>query len=85
MSLEGKIKQILEDRFEPKSLDVINESHRHKGHSGDDGTGQTHFKIIIRANVLESLSRVERHRAIMSELSSQLGELPHSISIDANS
>ncbi|MCC6863956.1 MAG: BolA family transcriptional regulator, partial [Rhodobacteraceae bacterium] len=59
MSLAEQITARLTQTFSPLQLDVVNESHRHAGHSGDDGSGESHFKVIIRAPALAAMSRVE--------------------------
>ena len=69
MSLAEQITARLTQTFSPLQLDVVNESHRHAGHSGDDGSGESHFKVIIRAPALAAMSRVERHRAVQRALS----------------
>ena len=44
MSLAEQITARLTQTFSPLQLDVVNESHRHAGHSGDDGSA----KVISR-------------------------------------
>ena len=39
----------LNEAFSPDQLEVVNDSASHAGHSGDDGTGETHFNVSIRA------------------------------------
>ena len=48
----------------PTTLEVIDESEQHHGHSGWREGGQTHFRIRIAAPALAGLSRIERHRLI---------------------
>ena len=37
------IKKKLEEKFNPSQLNVIDESHLHKGHVGAKPEGETHF------------------------------------------
>ena len=47
MSIEVTIKERLEASLAPSELVVTNQSHLHAGHAGDDGSGESHFKIEI--------------------------------------
>jgi BolA protein len=63
-------------------LEVVNDSAKHAGHSGDDGTGESHFAVLIRAEALGGLSRVARHRAVHKALG-DLTTRVHAMAIDA--
>lgn len=81
MAVKDEIEAKLRAAFSPRQLDVINESHRHAGHSGDDGTGESHFQIVIRADAFAKMSRVQRHRAVFAAL----GDIPtrvHALGLD---
>lgn len=82
MPVVDEIRERLTARFQPETLEVINDSHRHAGHAGDDGTGETHFNVIIRAPDFASMSRVERHRAIHSALGADLIGRIHALALD---
>ena len=66
----------------PETLDVINESHKHAGHSGDDGSGESHWRIVIRAPSLDDMSRIARHRAIHAAIGEDLMARIHALAID---
>ncbi|MCF2870239.1 BolA family transcriptional regulator [Octadecabacter sp. G9-8] len=68
MSLEDEIRASLEATFAPTTLVVINESHLHAGHAGDDGSGESHWRVEISAPSLEGKSRMAKHRAVHSAL-----------------
>ena len=82
MTIEDEIRQRLEQAFRPTRLEVVNESHRHAGHAGDDGTGESHFALVIRAEALTSLTRLARHRAVHKALG-DLTVRVHALGIDA--
>ena len=82
MAVESEIRQRLEATFAPSRLEVVNESHRHAGHAGDDGSGESHFTVLIRAEALAPLSRVARHRAVNKALGDLTGRV-HALAIDA--
>lgn len=79
------VKDEIEDRltavFAPSVLEVINESHRHAGHAGDDGSGESHFRIVIRAAAFQPMTRVARHRAVHQALG-DLNTRIHAIALD---
>lgn len=68
MGLESQIRTALEAAFAPSFLEIENESHRHAGHSGDDGTGESHWRVTIVAPGFETMTRVARHRAVHAAL-----------------
>lgn len=82
MGIEAEIRQRLAEVFQPTRLEVVNESHRHAGHAGDDGTGESHFAVVIRAEALAPLTRVARHRAVHKALG-DLTTRVHAMAIDA--
>lgn len=83
MSIEGRIREKLMRRFAPEALDVINESHRHAGHAGSPGTGESHFAVGIVAAAFAGKSRLERHRMINAELADELAGGVHALAIKA--
>jgi BolA protein len=81
MSVADEIAERLTAAFQPTRLDVVNESHHHAGHSGDDGTGESHFHVTIRAEALAALGRVERHRAVQRALG-DINTRVHALALD---
>ena len=69
--------------LEPVSLEVINESHQHAGHAGDDGSGESHWRVVIEAPVLAPMSRIARHRAIHAALGKDIIGRIHALAIEA--
>ncbi|WP_322889600.1 MULTISPECIES: BolA family protein [unclassified Yoonia] len=66
----------------PQTLDVINESHKHAGHAGDDGTGESHWRVVIKAASLDDMSRIARHRAIHAAIGPDLMGRIHALAIN---
>lgn len=81
MAVKDEIEARLSAAFTPERLEVVNESHRHAGHSGDDGSGESHFKILIRAAAFQPMTRVARHRAVHQALG-DLNTRVHAIALD---
>ena len=81
MSIESELIARLTITFSPERLEVVNESHKHAGHGGDDGSGESHFAVLIRAEALAAMSRVARHRAVQAALG-DLNSRVHAIGLD---
>ena len=81
MSVKDEIEARLTAAFSPSELVVTNESHKHQGHAGDDGSGASHFHILIRAETLAPMTRVARHRAVQAALG-DLNQRVHAIGLD---
>jgi len=73
----------LREAFTPESLDVIDESHLHEGHSGHRPGGETHFRVYIVSDAFEGKSRIERHRMINTTLAAELAGSVHALAIKA--
>jgi BolA protein len=81
MAVKDEIEARLTAAFAPSQLVVENESHRHAGHSGDDGSGESHFRIMIRAAAFQDMTRIARHRAVQAALG-DLNQRIHAIALD---
>ena len=67
----------------PAHLEVINDSAKHRGHMGDDGTGESHFTVTIESAAFTGVSRVERQRLVNRALADLLAERIHALAIKA--
>ena len=81
MHMDDLIKSIIEENFAPVQMELINESHKHAGHAGDDGSGQTHYKLIVVSNTFDGKSRVEQQRIVLSALEKAFNQGLHTISL----
>ena len=81
MGVAEEITERLTRAFSPSELAVVNESYKHAGHGGDDGSGESHFAIRIRAEGLTAMTRVARHRAVQGALGDLNGRI-HAIALD---
>ncbi len=62
--MKNRITKKLSESLTIKNLEVINKSHLHLGHLGDDGSGETHFDIIISAEEFAGKPLVFAHRQV---------------------
>ena len=81
MALETEIRDAL-GQLSPQHLDVINESALHSGHAGDDGSGESHWRIVVKAASLDNMSRIARHRAVHAALGKDIIGRIHALAID---
>jgi len=82
MTRSTEIRTALEAAFKVESLEVINESHQHAGHAGHDGSGESHFRVVIKAPEFAAMNRLARHRAIHGALGADLIAKIHALSLD---
>ncbi|PIE14577.1 MAG: BolA family transcriptional regulator [Rhodobacterales bacterium] len=82
MSKVAEIRGALEAAFQVQEIEVVNESQRHAGHAGDDGSGESHFAVRLRAPELAGMSRVARHRAVHKALGDELVGSIHALALD---
>jgi BolA protein len=85
--LTGPVAQEIDQRLRaalaPIRLAVINDSARHHGHAGDDGSGESHFTVEIEAPIFAGMSRLERQRAVNAALGDLMCERVHALAIRA--
>ena len=83
-TVELEMQGLLNEAFEPTRLEIINDSAQHSGHVGDDGSGESHFTIVIEAPAFTEMSRLARQRAVISALGDIVGGRVHAVAIKAN-
>ncbi len=81
MGLEQQITDALVAGLAPTALAVINESHKHAGHAGDDGSGESHWRVEIASAALDGKSRIAKHRAIHTALGPDIIGRIHALSL----
>ncbi len=79
-----EIEDLLRAAFAPTRLEVINDSARHSGHAGDDGSGESHFTIVIESAAFAGISRLERQRMVNRALGDIPGQRVHALAIRAS-
>ena len=81
--LETQVRERLEAAFSPTFLDVSNDSAAHHGHAGDDGSGESHFSVLVESPQFEGVSRLERQRMVNRALGDLPGQRIHAMAIKA--
>ena len=78
-----EIDQRLRTALAPTRLAVINDSAKHHGHAGDDGSGESHFTVEIEAPRFAGMSRLQRQRAVNAALGDLMRERIHALAVKA--
>lgn len=84
MSVADEMHALLSDAFAPAHLAIINDSAKHSGHMGDDGSGDSHFTIEIEAATFATMNRLARQRAVIAALGDIVGQRVHAVAIKAS-
>jgi len=83
--MNNTVAAIIEDKLSSQLkvsyLEIINESHQHQGHAGDNGTGESHFRVQIEAEELTGKTRIMQHRMINKILAEELKGPIHALAI----
>jgi BolA protein len=79
----AEIENRLRAALSPERLAVIDDSEKHRGHSGHDARGESHFTVEIEAAAFAGQSRVARQRMVNGALAELLRERVHALAIKA--
>ncbi|MEM0928549.1 MAG: BolA family protein [Pseudomonadota bacterium] len=77
------IEQKLTAAFAPEALDIVDQSHLHKGHAGAPDGGESHFRVRIVSAAFDGQNRVARQRAVNAALKDELAGPVHAMSVQA--
>lgn len=82
MKLDESIRQRLAT-LEPVSLDLVDESSQHAGHSGWREGGGTHWRLAIVSPRFAGQSAVARHRMVYQAIGELMQNPIHALAITA--
>lgn len=82
MSVEKveRIRALLTEALAPVLLDVIDEGHKHAGHSGE---GKGHFFARIISPAFAGKNPIQRHRMVYAALGDMMPDGIHALAIEA--
>ena len=87
MDSKGPVQTAIETRLtealQPGQLTVTNDSAQHRGHAGDDGSGESHFSVAIESAAFTGKTRVERQRMVNRALGDLMQSRVHAMRIKA--
>lgn len=76
-----RIRRKLMAELAPARLDIVDESHRHKGHAGHDARGESHFNLTIVAERFDGMGRVGRQRLVYQILAEEMADRVHALAL----
>lgn len=82
MSKADEIRSKIEEALAPEALDVVDDSESHRGHSGYQEGGESHYNLRIRAGAFAGKSRIQRHRMVHSAIGPELMGRIHALALD---
>ena len=83
MTMAATIEDKLTAALSPERLEVEDQSHQHAGHAGAREGGESHFAVIIVADIFQGMSRLARQRLVNETLQGELAGAIHALSIRA--
>ncbi|PHZ86449.1 BolA family protein [Paremcibacter congregatus] len=83
MTVAETIEQKIRAAFDVTDFQLENESHKHAGHAGSPGHGNSHFKLLVVSPDFVGKNRVARQRDIYRVLKDELAGPVHALSLDA--
>ncbi|AKJ29286.1 BolA family protein [Caldimonas brevitalea] len=78
----SQIEAALRESFQPRQLEVQDDSHLHAGHAG--AREGRHFSVRIVSERFFGLSRIARHRLVYSSLMPLIPQGIHALAIQAH-
>jgi BolA protein len=75
-----QIRALVQERFEPIRLELLDESARHAGHAGAGSGG--HFRLRIVSKAFSGLPLVQRHRLVHDALAPLFGSEIHALALE---
>jgi BolA protein len=72
----------LREALSPLRLDLVDDSHRHRGHAGA-ADGRSHFSVCIVSPVFIGLRPLARHRRVYEALGALMTTDIHALAIEA--
>ena len=83
--LKGPVATEIEQRLRaallPEHLAVIDDSEKHRGHAGHDGSGESHFTVEMVSAQFAGQGRVARQRLVNAALADLLRDRVHALAM----
>ena len=68
------IDQVLKEKLEASRVDIIDDSHKHRGHKAAGGGG--HYSVIVVSSKFENVNLIDQRRLVYSALDDQINGSP---------
>jgi BolA family transcriptional regulator, general stress-responsive regulator len=77
----AELRSAIDRALKPRSLEIVDESARHVGHTGARGGG--HFRVTLVSEAFRGRSRLERHRLVYAAVAPLMQGAVHALNIVA--
>ncbi len=84
MNRKQKIRNLLTNKLDGFTLEIVDNSYLHVGHNNFDGNDETHIKILLTKTNTKVINRLEIHRKINELLKNEYNHGLHSLEIEIN-
>ncbi len=81
--VQREMERLLTGAFPDANFTLSNDSAQHRGHAGDDGSGESHFSLTIEWPGFAGQNRVARQRMVNKALGDLPGQRVHALAIKA--
>ncbi|HEB53977.1 MAG TPA: BolA family transcriptional regulator [bacterium] len=71
------------EHLAPSRLSLHNDSDQHLGHAGHDGSGESHFSLVVESAAFTGLNRVERQRLVFRAVGDLMDGKVHALQVRA--
>ena len=82
MNVAAEIKSRL-NALDPETVELVDESAQHAGHSGARPGGNTHWRLTIVSRRFDGKNSVSRHRLVYEALGELMKDPIHALAITA--
>ncbi|MGF1544778.1 MAG: BolA family protein [Parvularculaceae bacterium] len=76
-----RLRDKLEAALGPARVEIVDESHLHRGHAGARPGGESHFRVTIVSDRFEGLAPVARQRLVNAALKDELSGPVHALAM----
>ncbi len=77
----AEIEKRLLEALAPERLEVVDDSEKHRGHSGHDSRGESHFSVTVVSQAFAGQGRVARQRMVNAALADLLRDRVHALAM----
>jgi BolA protein len=70
------------EKLQPTHIELVDNSHQHAGHAGNDMDGESHFDLFIVSEAFYGLNLVKRHKLVYMMLGEIMPKI-HALQIRA--
>lgn len=79
----AELSRRIEAELAPVRVVLQNDSDQHAGHAGHDGSGESHFSVLVVSAAFAGLNRVQRQRLVFRAVGDLMNSRVHALQIQA--